>query len=243
MVKLARTIILFISLVILSDELKAQRNKIRLPVWTFNTDSTTIYGLSVGYMHVDKIDKVISNGLRFELVGFGFFLPLIPRSPLADSDSVFTAMVSGPVAEKINGINLSPLGHGCDCRINGLNIYGFGSVVNATNGISMGLYGNFAYRSNGIQLAVLGNEAYKANGLQLAMGGNGVLSRFNGIQIAAFGNYVGGTGRGIQIGAQNEAGKMRGIQIGLYNKTSDLKGLQIGLWNVNGKRKFPFINW
>jgi hypothetical protein len=226
-----------------SENVSAQRNKIRLPIWTFNTDSTTIYGLSVGYTHTDRIQHVISNGIRIEAVGLGFFLPLIPRSPIVNSDTVFREMVFGPVAEKINGINLSPLGHGCDCRVNGINIYGFGSIVNATNGISLGLFGNFSYRSNGIQIGGVGNNSYKANGIQVAFGGNSTEHNMNGIQVGFFGNYAGKAMRGMQIGARNEAGKVRGLQIGLYNKTTDLKGLQIGLWNVNGKRKFPLINW
>jgi hypothetical protein len=48
---------------------------------------------------------------------------------------------------------------------------------------------------------------------------------------------------GIELGLVNEAGKVNGLQLGLINKTTELNGLQIRLCNVNGKRKFPIVNW
>jgi len=69
----------------------------------------------------------------------GILLPLIGSTPLAESDSAHYAIMQAPYAEKINGINLSPLGTGCDCKVNGLNVYGVGSIIRQVNGISASL--------------------------------------------------------------------------------------------------------
>src|SRR6187455_2653699 len=81
------------------------QTKTRLPVWTFNTTDTEVFGLSVGYTTTKKIQNVTSNGVRFELVGFGILLPLIPDSPLSNSDSTHNDIMNDPYSEKINGIN------------------------------------------------------------------------------------------------------------------------------------------
>lgn len=215
-----------IIIVIVTTDMKGQ-TKIRTPVWTYNTTDTRVYGLSFGYATTERTTNVQSNGLRFELLGLGILLPLIPASPLSDSDSVHLKTMQRPYSERINGINLSPLGHGCDCKVNGLNIYGMGSVVRQVNGVTTGLVMNFSELMNGIQSSIYFNYTY----------------RMNGLQVAFISNNNTGIFRGIQIGATNTTRDLSGIQIGLLNKTSSITGLQIGIWNVNGNRKSPLLNF
>lgn len=203
------------------------QGKIRLPIWTFNTTDTRIYGLSLGYTTNGKIKNVTSNGLRFELIGWGILLPLIGSSPLADNDSLHNAVMRLPYAERINGINLSPLGVGCDCKVNGLNIYGVGSIIRQVNGVSISIVMNFAEIQNGIQGSIFFNST----------------CNLKGVQFAFIGNSNRGIVKGLQISALNETRELIGLQIGLYNKTTKIKGVQIGLWNVNEKRKRPLFNF
>jgi hypothetical protein len=203
------------------------QSKTRLPLWTFNTKNTNVYGLAIGYTTTERIENVKTNGLRLELLGLGMFLPLIPGAPIAENDSLHNLNLKGPYTETINGINLSPIGTGCDCKINGLNLYGVGSITGEVNGISTGFFINITERQNGIQGSVFFNIAYE----------------LNGIQAAFFGNRNSGVVKGVQIGAQNETRELKGLQIGLFNKTTKIKGIQLGLWNVNEKRKRPIINF
>jgi hypothetical protein len=203
------------------------QSKVRLPIWTFNTKNTNVYGLAVGYTTTGRIENVKTNGLRFELLGLGILLPLIPEAPIAKNDSTHNLYLKGPYTETINGINLSPIGTGCDCKINGLNIYGAGSITGQVNGISTGFFMNITERQNGIQGSIYFNITYELNGLQVAF----------------IGNRNSGRVRGVQIAAQNETKELKGVQIGLYNKTTKIKGIQLGLWNVNEKRKRPIINF
>jgi hypothetical protein len=203
------------------------QSKVRLPLWTFNTKNTKVYGLGVGYTTTERIENVKITGIRLELVGLGMFLPLIPEAPIAENDSLHSQYLKRPYAETINGINLSPIGTGCDCKINGLNIYGAGSMTEQVNGISTGLFMNVTERQNGVQGSIGFNITYELNGAQIALIGNSNRGRV----------------RGAQISAQNETRELKGLQIGLVNKTSKIKGIQLGLWNVNDKRKRPLINW
>lgn len=98
---------------------------------------------------------------------------------------------------------------------------------------------------------------HKIHGLSLSAGGvidgsirgvgiNGsicMLSEMKGICITGIKNRF-DEFHGLAIGGiANLSYKGRGVQIGLVNKCKDLRGVQLGLWNVNGKRKFPLINW
>jgi len=196
-------------------------------LWTFNTKDTKIFGLAVGYTTTQRIKNVNTNGIRFELLGLGILLPLIPDAPIAKNDSTHHIYINAPYSERINGLNLSPIGTGCDCKINGLNIYGAGSITRQINGISAGFIMNITEVQNGLQASIYFNWTYN----------------MTGIQAAFIGNTNHGTVRGIQISAQNTTNELKGIQIGLYNKTKKIKGLQIGLWNVNEKRRRPIINF
>src|SRR6267378_704497 len=189
------------------------QSKTRLPIWTFNTTDARVFGLSLGYTTTEKIKNVSSNGLRFELIGWGLLLPLIGSSPLADNDSLHNEVMKKPYAERINGLNLSPLGVGCNCKVNGLNIYGVGSIIRQVNGISAGCIMNFAEIHNGLQASIYFNSTYDSNGVQVAFISN------------------------------SNVGTVKGLQIAAGNETKKIRGLQIGLWNVNEKGKRPILNF
>jgi len=189
-----------ILLLLLSLSVYSQ-NQMKFPIWTFNTNSTTIYGLSLGYMHTQKIRNVTTNGLRIEALGFGALIPLMPGSLIATSDSIYNKIINQKTGEIINGINISPIGHGGDISVNGINIYGFGSIITKSNGLSVGLFLNSSQRHNGIQVAILGNMTYNIKGVQVA-----------------FFNYNENEVVGIQIGIINKTSKIKGLQIGLWNK-------------------------
>jgi hypothetical protein len=213
-------------LLVLSMTSSFGQSKVRLPIWTFNTKNTKIYGLSVGYMATERMENITSNGIRFELLGLGILLPLIPEAPIANDDSTHNEYIAAEYSEYINGINLSPLGHGCDCKINGINIYGVGSITGQVNGISAGIVMNITETQNGLQIAGM-NWTYNLYGAQI-----GIMS-----------NNANGTVKGIQISSQNNARDLKGVQIGIVNKASKVKGIQIGIWNVNEKRKSPLLNF
>ena len=231
---------LIILFILISPFLYAQ-NKVRLPIWTFNTDSTTIYGVAVGYVHTDEIDHVITNGVRLEALGLGIGLLFGPSYPIVDSDSLYNAVIQARVSERINGINISPLGNGCDCSVNGINVYGIGSMITRSNGISLALILNASQRHNGIQVAGA-NQTYKFNGLQI--GASNKNNSLRGIQLGLLSNENDKQTVGLQVAIfENRTANLKWLQIGVYNKANKVKGLQLGLWNENDKRKLPLINW
>ena len=207
------------------DEFVASRpdyrqNKNRFPVWTYHENDVNIHGISVGLLPFEGFFNEgrrysNTNGIRLELIGLGFFVPLIPEMPNFEKG----------YEERINGLSLSASGAVCDCLINGLGVGGIGHIYKQVNGISATMF-NVIGKQNGIMVAVI-NMSDIMNGLQLGVA-NGNESEANGVQIGIIGN---------------ETEVMKGLQVGLINKSKNLRGIQIGLWNVNQKRKLPLINW
>ena len=217
-----RLIFLLLFLPLLTDA----QNKLRLPVWSFHDNNTNIIGLSFGFTSTEKRINVKSIGLHFELLGLGAIAPMMPGSPLSDSFE-YVQSISKNVSERVYGLNISPLGTFSDpIEISGINISGIASLSRKVNGLTFSVFGNFADVANGGQFSLFGNEVQIANGLQMAIS--------NSARIQSI---------GLQLRGFNYSQKHVGLQIGIYNKTNILKGIQIGLWNVNGKRKFPIINW
>ena len=202
------------------------KRKNYFPIWTFHQDSINIHGLSIGLWSFNTEPRLTNtNGIKLELIGIGILIPLIPRSPIVETDSAFIKLKEEPLSEKINGLNLSASGSVCHCLTNGLTAGFMGQIHFQVNGISTTLFMNFTQKHNGVMTAIL-NDAYYMNGLQVGLGNNGFKTK--GVQVGGILNY---------------AKEMKGIQIGIYNKSEKLKGIQIGLWNVNQKRKLPLINW
>ena len=216
-----------VTLLLLNMISYGQDKKNHFPAATFHQADANITGLSFGVFTglSENHTNVLTNGLRLELVGIGFLLPLAPRSPIDERDSLIHI---GEVkfTEKINGLNLSGSGTVCeDCIVNGITLGAIGQYLYATNGISISFVGLIAEKHNGLQLSMF-NETHLGNGMQLGLSNDAI--DFNGVQVSLLGNH---------------AIKSRGIQVGLFNKSKNLKGLQFGLWNVNQKRKMPLINW
>jgi hypothetical protein len=202
------------------------KRKNYFPIWTFHQDSINIHGLSVGFWTAEKKRYTNTNGIKLELIGIGILIPIIPSSPIANSDSSFVKLVTKPLSERINGLNLSSTGTVChSCLTNGVAAGAVGQVNGQVNGFSTLLMMNFVQKQNGFVIAGF-NEAYIINGIQVGLSNYG--HKTKGIQMAVIGN-----------GSK----QMTGLQIGLFNRAEKLRGIQIGLWNVNQKRKWPFINW
>ena len=202
------------------------KKKNYFPIWTFHKDSINIHGISIGlWSFSDEPRFTNTNGIKIELVGVGIGIPLIPRSPIVQSDSSFKKLKQEQLSERINGFNLSASGTVCHCLTNGLTAGFIGQINFQVNGISSSLFMNFSQKHNGVMTAMF-NDAYYLNGLQIGIGNSGYKTT------------------GLQIGAlSNGTKEMNGLQIGLFNRSEKLKGIQIGLWNVNQKRKLPLINW
>ena len=202
------------------------KRKNYFPIWTFHQDSINIHGLSIGLWSFNSEPRYTNtNGIKLEIIGIGIGIPLIPRSPIVETDSAFIKLKQEPLSERINGLNLSASGSACHCLTNGLTAGFIGQIHFQVNGISASLFMNFTQKHNGFMTAMF-NDAYYMNGLQVGLGNNGYKTK--GVQIGLIGN---------------NAKEMKGLQIGLFNKSEKFKGLQIGLWNVNQKRKLPLINW
>jgi hypothetical protein len=188
----------------------------RFPVGTFHKKNQNINGLSVGLYSGygdfgDSMRNVTSNGIRLEVLGGGILVPLIPSSPISDSEEGFKTMMATPASERINGFNLSPAGTVCDCIVNGISAGLIGQINRQVSGVSASLVMNLVERHNGIQIAMF-NESYAMNGLQIGLS-----------------NY-GNRARGLQIGLFNQSKNFKGIQLGLWNRNQKRK-LPILNWN------------
>lgn len=225
------SLVLVAGLLSITNNLFAQGKSIRknrFPAGTFHGKDKTINGISggiiAGFSETDG--NVVTNGLRLELIGFGLLLPLIPKSPISEGDSLSVKQKQISFIEKVNGINISGSGTGCeDFVVNGLSVGAIGQYLYATNGLTVSIVTTLVDKHNGIQLSMF-NETHLGNGMQLGLSNDAI--DYKGIQVSVLCNH---------------AIKARGIQVGLFNKSKNLKGLQFGLWNVNQKRKMPLINW
>jgi hypothetical protein len=218
-------LLLFITLA--SCTLSAQSHrKDYFPIWSFDRDSIRIHGVSFGFL-TDNVSagNTLTNGVRVELLGLGFLLPIIPSSPIAQSDGAFAEVMSRPVQQKVNGLNLCVTGTVGQCCVNGLSAGGIGQSLLKSNGVTVCSMINLVQQQNGLMLSMF-NDAFIMRGAQLGLSNKS----FHGV--------------GLQLGALNNyAEDMSGVQIGLFNKSKNLLGLQFGLWNVNQKRKMPLVNW
>jgi len=218
-------IYLIVLLTLIASVANGQHRKLRFPVWTFHQKNVDIYGVSLGLASTGSaVRNTYTTGIKIEIIGLGLFVPLIPRSPVAEDDSAFHEIMSEPLSERINGLSLSASGTVCNCDINGGSFGIMGQIHRKVVGISGAFFMNFSQVHHGIQSAFF-NEAYQMRGLQIGV--------FTGSKDA----------RGIQSGLFNVASQMRGMQIGVYNRSKDTRGIQFGLLNKNERRLFPIVNW
>lgn len=211
-----------------SLDFSAQRkhHKDYFPIWTFYQDSIRIHGVSIGLL-TDNVGagNTLTNGLRIELLGTGFLLPIMPSSPVADSEEELESVFARGISQKVNGINLSATGTAGSCYVNGISAGAVGQILLQVNGVAVSGLMNLIQKQNGLMLAFF-NDAYVMNGSQ--MGCSNRATELCGLQMAIINNY---------------AEKGRGVQIGLINRCAELHGFQIGLWNVNQRRRMPLVNW
>lgn len=203
-----------------------ERTNLYFPIWTYHQKNAAIQGLSVGLWSIaSDARNTHTNGVKLELIGVGWVMPLMGSSPVVDSDTALNVLLKTPLSEKINGLNVSATGAVCDCHTNGISVGSIGQINFQVNGVSISLLLNLSQKQNGIMVAFY-NEAFAINGLQLGF--------YN----------IGHKAKGLQVGGlRNEATKISGVQIGIVNSAQDLKGFQIGIWNTNQKRKLPLFNW
>ncbi len=196
------------------------------PVWTFNQDSIRIHGVSFGFLTDNvSVGNTLTNGLRMELLGLGFLLPIMPSSPVADSAEELASVFSRGANQKINGLNLSTTGTIGNCHVNGMSVGAIGQSLLQVNGIAASAVMNLIQKHNGLMLALF-NDAYSMHGAQI--GCSNKTLHLSGLQMAVINNY---------------AERGYGVQIALINRCQELKGFQFGLWNVNQKRRMPLMNW
>jgi hypothetical protein len=205
---------------------QVDKRKNYFPVWTFHQLNIDIHGISLGlWSYSSEPRHTNTNGIKIEIIEVGLAIPLIPRSPIVESDSAFSELKQNVRSERINGLHLSASGTACHCLTNGITAGYIGQIHFQVNGISTSLFMNFTQKHNGIMTAIF-NDAYYMNGLQIGFSNNGYKTR--GVQAGILGNH---------------SEEIKGLQIGLFNKSKKLNGFQIGLWNVSQKRRLPIINW
>lgn len=192
-----------------------EKRKHRFPIGTYHYRNQNITGISVGIFsgHEDEPRNVQTNGIRLEAIGMGLLVPLIPRSPVLETEEAYQATMSSPPSELINGFNLSPAGTVSDGNTNGISAGIIGQIGRRVNGISLSVMMNFAQSNNGVQVAMF-NDTYAMNGLQVGLSNSS------------------GRARGLQIGLVNHSGNLKGIQLGLWNVNQKRK-FPIFNWNFN----------
>jgi hypothetical protein len=211
-----RPILKIILLLFLFTSGKAQQRKNYFPCWSFHQKNADIHGISIGIgSTLNNFKNTNTNGIRLELIGAGIVVPLIPYSPITETDS---SEYRYPVSEKINGINISLSGTVCDGVVNGLSIGTVGNIIYKVNGVSVIGFLNFVHVSNGIQFAFISTSNNKINGLQI-----GAFNESNHT-------------KGLQLGIVNRSKDLRGIQFGVWNKNGR-RSLPIVNWQFKKNKK------
>ena len=164
---------------------QTNKRKTYFPAWTFHQKNSNIHGVAVGLTTGRAtIRNTNTNGIRIELIGLGVLLPLAPQSLVAQDDSTYAVLVSEPVSEQINGINLSASGTVCDCITNGFSAGYIAQYNYEVRGISISSFSNMAQRHSGIQMALFVNESYYTKGIQIGL--FNYSHKLRGIQIGAW---------------------------------------------------------
>ncbi|MDH7445122.1 LA_2272 family surface repeat-containing protein [Aquimarina sp. 2201CG14-23] len=215
--------IVMICMILISVSIFGQeKRKAYFPVWTYHSEHSDIYGLSLGVLPKDTFNDVSltrSYGVRVEAPGFGLFYFMAPKSFIkggAKEDNI---------TEKVYGFNVSG-GSLRNIGVDGCSVALVGQYLQKMNGIAIAAMGNSVEEQKGIMAAFMMNEMFKGVGVSMALGNHA--------------HYY----QGLQIGVSNGIEeKGTGLQIGVFNKSKNFRGIQIGLWNKNERRSLPFINW
>jgi len=215
--------IVVVIMMLISVSIFGQKNrKAYFPVWSYHSENSDIYGLSLGVLPKDTFNDTSltrSYGVRVEAPGFGLFYFMAPKSFIRGGAK------KDKIIEKVYGFNLSG-GSLRGMEVNGFSAGFVGQYLQKMNGIAIASIGNSVEEQKGVMIAFMVNEMYTGTGLSVALGNHA--------------DYY----KGIQIGGSNGIEKKgTGLQIGVYNDSKDFRGIQIGLWNKNERRSLPFINW
>jgi len=149
------------------------------------------YGLSIGLIGSEVICNVKgvknSNGLNFQLIGQGLFIPLnfsvykYENSFFSDSSWMVSNFdvknykarhnglllsLFGTMTDEINGVSISCLSS-MGQRINGVSINFFMNLYTIQNGVSVSFY-NASNTLNGLQIGII-NKTTKIKGLQIGI--------------------------------------------------------------------------
>ena len=194
--KLIKTLLLICILIGSKTSIAQDSTKTRYllnipPLQAFKKNPITYtHGLSFGLWNLPFSNKTITNGINFEIIGYGWTTPILGFD---DSNSIQNHI------QTTNGFSvggLTLLGQ----KVNGISFSTFIATVKQTNGIQLSLF-NFTGKCNGIQLGIT-NYAMNVNGTSI-----GIL---NWSQKSS----------GIQIGLVNKTKNLKGFQFGLLNINS-----------------------
>lgn len=205
--------LIFLIIVLLTIHVNGQIKKTRPLLWVIPSIDTRINGLAGGLIinslkDTDSALTTVVNGLSIELIGVGFFLPLVQSSPIYfESDDFYLndnnldSIVRSYNYPKyrINGMSISGGGiGGHDININGLNLSGINTLTGKMNGLSVCVLMNISGVVNGVSIGGLINNSLQSKGLQ--------------------------------IGLFNRTTRLRGFQIGLLNQ-NEKRSMPIINWN------------
>jgi hypothetical protein len=202
----------------------AQKSHHVYPIGIFHQKNVVIDGISVGLASTWQPRHNQTNGLKIELIGLGIATLIMPQNPVAQTPSDFRARMQDTLAERVNGVVLSPLGTVSDCATAGLSLGGFGQISREVRGGYLTGFWSFSQVLHGLQVSGWWSETH----------------RLRGAQVAAFHN-VAYDAQGAQVGIWNKSKKIWGVQIGVFNQTKQLHGLQIGLLNRNEWGTYPIM--
>ncbi len=163
--------------------------------------NTKVNGIGLGLMinslkyEGDSVTTII-NGLNLEIIGAGFFGPIVPSNPLVPygwnidriapilDSLIFEAKLPKPY--KVNGLSLSFGGlAGHQVHFNGLNISGISTITSYSKGVSVATLFNMNSVMHGLSVGFINHSLEH---------------------------------KGVQIGVFNRSEKTKGIQIGLWNQ-------------------------
>lgn len=73
--------------------------KNRYLVWTYHQKNINTNGISLGLGSFNESMNSYTNGLKIELIGMGILLPLIPKSPIPNSEIEYDKLMTNPISE------------------------------------------------------------------------------------------------------------------------------------------------
>ncbi|MDZ7847435.1 MAG: hypothetical protein U5L96_12040 [Owenweeksia sp.] len=161
-------------LILLSFISFSSEGQTRYGIWYFPSCGNQINGLAFGIWDSTEEDscKTVVNGLRTEVIGFGFFMAGFIgdiKDEYRGFYEVFKDSTYENSYDRVNGINLSLLGTHDRIRINGLTLTLGSQWTSSINGLQVAAFGNSSLgRVNGAQISLISyNQAVILNGLQL----------------------------------------------------------------------------